>query len=331
VRFVVITALLLANVAISPAAVTLDSLGKYLTRHGYGGAQLAHPENFYFLPFQSNGKPGNFLVDTGSPTSLIFRANLSQLGLSETKTTFRASGAFGKSTEAYGLTTIKALTTGNCTLTNVPATVAPGTADTPFYRSHSNGLLGLRELVAFGAFLDLGHRLIYLRPSRPSADVSTEISSILLREGYTAVPFSLTNYHLRAAGALDGRPCYFVIDTGGYITLLDADFARRAKLNIRATRLTAESFGVRTQLGMAISRSIRIGPYEIRNASASIGHLTPAVIGHTSDVAGILGVEYLATNSAIFDFVGGKMYLRPRLPPRTRSGKVTKRRILGPA
>ena len=149
-------------------AVALDALGLYLSKEGYGGAQLVHPENFYYLPIQFNGKRGNLLIDTGAPASLIFRQSLKTLGLTESKTKVPVSGAFGSSRQFFGLTTIKALTVGNCTLTNVPVTVARGTGGDMFSRSRSNGLLGLRELIKFGAVLDLPNRLVYLRPSRPS-------------------------------------------------------------------------------------------------------------------------------------------------------------------
>jgi hypothetical protein len=78
------------------------------------------------------------------------------------------SGAFGRGRDVYGLTTIKALTAGNCTLTNMPISVA---SDSSFSRPRSNGLLGLRELVKFGAVLDLRNHLLYLRPSRPGDSV----------------------------------------------------------------------------------------------------------------------------------------------------------------
>jgi predicted aspartyl protease len=311
-RSVFASILLLSNIVACRAAVTLDTLGAYLTKHGYGGALLVHPENFYLLPFQSNGKPGNFLVDTGSPTSLIFRSSLKRLDLIESKTTNQLSGAFGKGREVYGLTTIKALTAGNCTLTNVPVTVASGSADTPFSRPHSNGLLALRELVMFGAVLDLQNRLVYLRPSRPSGNVGAEIKSILMRQGYTPVPLSLADYHLRIAGALNGVPCYFLVDTGGYVTALNAVFAARAKLKVVPTTLVAEGLGGWSPVGITVFPSLRIGNYEIKHGSASIVRLNPEMVESTSEIAGLLGVEYLATNSAIFDFISGTMYLRPR-------------------
>jgi predicted aspartyl protease len=311
VLFAVIT--LLLDLDIGRSALTLDALGLYLTKNGYGGAQLVQLGNFYHLPIQSGGKPGNLLVDTGSPMTLIFRSSLQRLNLIESKTTDRVGGAFGRGRDVYGRTTIKALTAGNCTLTNMPVAIASGSADSSFSHPDSNGLFGLRELVKFGAVLDLRHHLVYLRPWRPSDSVGSEIKSILLRQGYTAVPLLLRKNHVYVASALNGVPCYFIVDTGGYVTVLDNDFATRAKLKVAPTRLFAEGFGSRTAVGITIFPSLRVGNYEIKNGSASVARLNPEVLGSHPLIAGIIGVEYLAINRAIFDFVSGTMYLRPPL------------------
>jgi predicted aspartyl protease len=309
-----IAVVFLFDLGLSQGAVTLDAAGLYLTKHGYGGSQLIHPSNFYVLPIQSNNKPGNLLVDTGAPHTLIFRSSLRRLDLIETKTKLPVKGAFGAGRDSLGLTTIKAFTTGNCTLTNVPVAVAPGGADTNLSRTNSNGLFGLRELIRFGAVLDLPSRLVYLRPSRPGGDVGATIKSILLHEGYTSVPLSIANFHLRINGQVNGVPCSLLVDTGAYLTLLDQNFASRAKIRVTSTPLVAQGIGGSSALGMGTLASLRMGNYEIRNASATIAHLGPDVLARSGsvDVAGFVGVEYLATNSAIFDFVTGTMYLRPR-------------------
>ena len=77
--------ILLLTAGVDRGVVTLDALGLYLAKNGYGGAQLVHLGNFYHLPIQSNGKSGNLIVDTGSPTTLIFRSSLTRLNLIESK------------------------------------------------------------------------------------------------------------------------------------------------------------------------------------------------------------------------------------------------------
>ena len=304
--------ILLLHLDISHGAVRLDALGLYLTKNGYGGAQLVQLGNFFHLPIQSSGKPSNLVVDTGSPSTLIFRSSLNALNLNESRTTERVIGPFGRGRDVYGLTTIKTLTAGNCTLTNVPAAVASGSADSAFSRAHSHGLFGLRELVKFGAVLDLPNHLVYLRPTRPGNSVGSGIKSILSGQGYTAVPLLLRGHHVLVACALNGFPCYFIVDTGGYVTTLDADFAARTKLKVADTRLVAEGFNGSSSVGITTFPSLRIGNYQIQNGSASVVRFNPELLGSHSLVAGIIGVEYLSINRAIFDFVSGTMYLRPR-------------------
>src|ERR1700736_718158 len=69
--------------------VKLDALGAYLVTHGYGGAQLVESSQYFHVPVVVNGKPAHLLLDTGAPTSLIFRWSLKRLDLTETKTDTR--------------------------------------------------------------------------------------------------------------------------------------------------------------------------------------------------------------------------------------------------
>src|SRR5215471_13461384 len=129
--------ILLLDLGVSRGGIVLDALGLYLTKNRYGGAQLVRVGNFYHLPINSNGRPANLIIDTGSPTTLIFRSSVKALGVSELRTNRQVSTVFGQSREFYGTVTIKALTAGNCTFINVPADVVPALS----YSNHS-GVLG---------------------------------------------------------------------------------------------------------------------------------------------------------------------------------------------
>jgi hypothetical protein len=180
--------------------------------------------------------------------------------------------------------------------------------------TNSSGLLGLRELVKFGAVLDFPNQLIYLRPSRPGKDVADAIRSILLKQGYTPVPLSVKDFHIRIPGAVNAFPCSFVVDTGSYFTTLDRNFVSRAKIQVQPTPFEATSLDGSSPVGMGIIGSLRFGSYELRRASVSVESLSPQTVGRgtSSEAAGLIGVEYLGMNSAIFDFIAGTMYLRPR-------------------
>ena len=296
------------------AAVKLDTLGDYLTKNGYGGAQLISTGKFYHLPIQSNGKAGHFVVDTGSPTTLIFRSSVKPLALNETKTDAHVRGAFGQGSERYGVAVINSLTAGNCTFRNIPVAIAPDVGASNTY-GRPNGLFGLRELVKFGAVLDLSHRIVYLRPSRPDNQVAVAIKRILEPNGWRPIRLSLERNHLRVPGEANNVPCHFLVDTGAFLTALDRNFAAAARIPTQATHATAHGVGKSSgSVGLATFRSLWIGDYQIKKASASVLNLDPDVLGRgtMSEVEGLVGLEYLALNSAIFDFVSGTLYLRPR-------------------
>jgi predicted aspartyl protease len=287
------------------------ALGDYLIKNGYGAAPLAHPVNYYHLPVRADGQAGYLTIDTGAPTSLVFRSSLKSLRLTEAKTNRHVIGAFGRASDVFGSATIRTLVAGNCTLTNVPVIVATGRGDSMLDNIRPSGVIGLRELVRYHAVLDLKNRLIYFQAS-PSNHSSSEIRAILLKDGYTLVPLSLADSHLQIAGSLNSVPCRVVVDTGAYLTVFSRDFVNRAGLKTIATPFVAEALGGSSKVGMVKFASLRIGNYEIRNGSATVAPLNREIFGSPSGIAGLLGAEYLGMNWAVFDFASRTMYLRPR-------------------
>lgn len=310
-------ALVFSVLAIAPCdgAVALGALGQFLASRGYGGAQLVHPGNLFRLPINSNGKAGDLVVDTGASTSLIYRASLNKLGLTVTETEHAVHGAFGKGREKFGRTTIQSLTMGNCVLLNMPVVVASDKEGRGVFRRYgsSDGLLGLREMVSYGAVLDLGNRLLFVRPNGPSKEIGAGVRSILTSQGYTPVKLVTLRSHIHADGAINGMPCNFVVDTGAYLTAIDREAAAKARIGGYRTEVVADGLGPSGgEIRLAKFPSLRIGTYEIKSASATVVKFDSEVIGRGTDTedAGLLGAEYLGQNSAVFDFNSSMLYLK---------------------
>ena len=297
----------------SQAAVSLDPLGSFLTSHGYGGAQLVSSGQFFHLPIVYEGKAAHLVIDTGTPATLIFRSSVKRLRLSETLTNAQVSGAFGQGQERYGVAIMRSFHAGNCTVENVPVAIAPDMTSMNIY-GRPNGLLGLRELMKFGAVLDLEHRMVYLHPSPLQRELSAEMKTILQSGGWTPVAMTLTSRLLRVPGEANDKPCHFLVDTGAFVTALDRNFAEAAKISARPTHVTAHGVGhTASSVGLATFGSLWIGNYQIKQPSASVLALDSRMLsrGTMSEVAGLLGIDYLAMNSAVIDFVSGTLYLRP--------------------
>jgi predicted aspartyl protease len=307
--------LLVLGCGIAHGSAPLSALDAFVVSKGYGGAQFVAAENTYRLPISANGKVGDLTIDTGSPTSIIFRGSLRKFGLTPTETKEQVHGVFGKSNDTVGIVTIHQLTMGNLGLMNVKAAVVADYYSGGWYRPYgaSDGLLGLREMYRYGAVLDLRNNLLLAHPGGKVADISGGIRSILTKEGYTPVALSLVDDHLQVPAVVNGVSCKLVVDTGAGFTVLDRKFARNARIGGYDTGLNARGLGVRGRgMGYAHFTELKLGDFKITDVSVTLSDLTEGLTRGKSNAAGLLGAEYLGFCGAIFDFNSNTLYLRPR-------------------
>ncbi len=298
-------------------AAPLNALDQLVVSRGYGGAQFIQYLNTYRLPISANGKTGDLTIDTGAPSSVIFKATLSKFGLTQQNTDIAVGGAFGRGTEKFGLTTIHQLAMGNCTLMNVKAVVVSDPHSGGVYRQYglSDGLFGLREMLKYGAVLDVSNHLLMAHPGGAVRGLSEGIRSILQKQGYTAIDLAVAGGHLHVAAVVNGTPCRLVVDTGAFLTVLDEGFARKAHLGGYSTGQYAQGFGTKARpIRVSQFPEFKVGDFMIRNASVTITSLDSGLLegGKEKAAVGLLGAEYLGLHGAVFDFSSGTLYLRPK-------------------
>ncbi|MEO7167728.1 MAG: aspartyl protease family protein [Spartobacteria bacterium] len=298
-------------------AVALSALDQFVVSHGYGGAQFVQIQNTYRLPINVNGQAGDLTIDTGAPTSIIFKAALKKYGLTTEETKHKVHGAFGEGQEKIGLTTIRQLAMGNCTLLNVKAAVLSDFGSGGLYRAYgaSDGLFGLREMVKYGAVLDVANHLLLVHPGGPQKGISGGIASLLAKQGYTGVGLSFISSHLWVDAVVNGMKCRLIVDTGAFLTTLDAGFAREARIGGYNSGVYARGLGTKARpIRTAQFPEFKVGDFMIQNASVTITELDPELLSGQgkAKAAGLLGADYLGRHGAIFDFNNGTLYLRPR-------------------
>ena len=301
-------------------AAPLTALDRYVVEHGYGGAQFLAVRNTYRLPIVANGKVGDLTIDTGAPNSVIYKATLNKFGLSAKATDVAVHGAFGKGDEKVSVTNIAQLAMGNCTLMNVKAGVLSDPNSGGLYRTYgtSDGLFGLREMVRFGAVLDLANKLLLVHPGGPAKGISPGIRTLLSGQGYTPVELAVVEGHLRVAATINGTPCTLVVDTGAYFTTVDQQFARKARIGGYDSSVYAQGLGNKTRpIRVARFPDFKLGNFTVPNASVTITDLDPEVLGTggTQPGAGLLGADYLGLLGAIIDLNSNTLYLRPQAKP----------------
>lgn len=296
-------------------AAPLSALDHFVVSHGYGGAQFVRAVNTYRLPIKANGKVGDLTIDTGSPSSIIFRASAKKFGLQPTATDIPVHGVFGKGEEKVGIVTIQQLAMGNLNLMNVRAAVLSDWNSGGLYRPYglSDGLFGLQEMVKYGVVLDLDNRLLLAHPGGQVKEISSGIRSILTKQGYTPIDLATVDDHLQIPAVVNGVACKLMVDTGAYFTVLDRKFSHKAKIGGRDTNIISRGLGTGGR-GVSYSQfsELKVGDFAIKNASVTIADLDVDITAGKSQAAGLLGAEYLGLHGAVFDFNDGTLYLRPK-------------------
>jgi predicted aspartyl protease len=297
-------------------AAPLSALDQYVVAHGYGGAQFVAHENAYRLPIVANGKVGDLTIDTGAPNTIIYRATLGKFGLTAQGTDVAVHGAFGKGEEKVGATIIPRLAMGNCTLINVKAAVLSDPRSGGLYRTYgtSDGLFGLREMIRYGAVLDLANNLLLVHPGGPAKGISPGIRSLLTRQGYMPIGLTIVRGHLQVAAMVNGTPCQLIVDTGAFFTTLDQQFARKARIGGYESRAYMQGLGTNARpIRVSQFPEFKVGDFKITNASVTITELDPEMLGsgEKTGAAGLLGADYLGLHGAIIDLNSMTLYLRP--------------------
>ncbi|MGB8340465.1 MAG: pepsin/retropepsin-like aspartic protease family protein [Chthoniobacterales bacterium] len=311
---VIVPALLLVlTCATAHSSAPLTALDAFVVSHGYGGAQFVTVENAYRIPMSANSKVGDLTIDTGSPTSIIFKASVKKFGLLPTETNEHVHGAFGKGKEKISVVTIHQLTMGNLTLMNVKAAVVSdfvGNGLRPY--GLTDGLFGLREMLKYGVVLDLNNHLLLAHPGGQMKGIVDGIHSILTKQGYTPVQLSLVEEHLEVPAVVNNTPCKLIVDTGAFFTVIGREFARKARIGGYDTGLNAQGLGTNGRgIGYSHFSELKVGDFPIKNASVTISDLDAEITGGKLQAGGLLGAEYLGLHGAIFDFNSGTLYLRP--------------------
>ncbi|MEO5717841.1 MAG: aspartyl protease family protein, partial [Chthoniobacterales bacterium] len=279
-------------------AVALNTLDQYVVAHGYGGAQFIQIDNTYRLPIIANGKAGDLTIDTGSPSAVVFQAVMKKFGLAREETNRAVHGAFGKGTEKVGRTSIAQLAMGNCTLLNVKAAVISEPGGSGLYRQYgaTDGLFGLREMLNYGAVLDISNHLLLVNPRGQTKSISGGVRSILTKQGYTPVDLTIKDGHLHVAAVINGTPCRLVVDTGAFLTVIDEGFARQARLGGYNTGAYAQGFGTKARpIQVSQFPEFKIGDFMIKNVAVTITTLDPELLGGgvKNAAVGLLGADYL--------------------------------------
>jgi Aspartyl protease len=276
-------------------------LNSFLKYEGFGVVKLkqknldSDPKRLV-IDAEINRVSGLLEVDTGAGGTVIARGSLKRFRLVEHKTSFGVP-TFGEQfapTKFWGLAKLDTLAVGNSVIHAVPVAVKE--------IQQLDGFLGTPELHRVGAVLDSVGSALYLARGGPSRRTSDRLAAMLQRNGFTQIPLRLNpDHHLEVDCSIDGVPSIVLVDTGSQFTFIDERIGTRAGITMKQS-ITADN----APLSIGRVKKFAIGDFEIRDADICFVDLKKA--DHPSTY--LLGISELASNFAIIDIGGLKMYLR---------------------
>ena len=147
-----------------------------------------------------------------------------------------------------------------------------------------------------------------------TASATTPYDSIMQAEGYDVVPlFKTRTGHITVTLQVNGKPCVFLVDTGGGATLIDIDKKDKYKLVPLSVKDYAAGIGSATPLVRTMG-TFGVNGAEVRNDSLflmDISYINAEFKKYRSQqVDGVLGTDFLEKHKAIIDYSRSALYLK---------------------
>ena len=140
--------------------------------------------------------------------------------------------------------------------------------------------------------------------------------SVMLSKGYDEVKlFKTRTGHITATLSVNGKPCIFLVDTGGGATLIDK--SKRDKFGLEASRTGDYAVGIGSASALIkTTATLRINGYDIEEKGLylmDISYINHEFRkNHAQQVDGVLGTDFLDKYKTVIDYSKCKMYLRIR-------------------
>jgi predicted aspartyl protease len=271
--------------------------------------------NHLFAPVLINRKPAWFAVDTGAALTIVDTKKAHELGLSPLGKTVELPNQIEVNDHAAPVATLQNLSLGRIGLGSGPVALIDLTAFRARLRTDGtavpmDGILGLDILEEYKAIIDCSQQRIYMQIESPSelAGVQQDIR----RQHLKSIPMRITRSGaLEIEGTLNGRRYSFVVDTGGFTTLIPVQVASEVGIPIIHTGVNAKGIHSKARAVWAgIAPQMNLGRYSLGTTVVGITALPPGPEDLRYEFGGLLGADFFFEHHGIIDVGSQKLYFR---------------------
>jgi predicted aspartyl protease len=270
--------------------------------------------NHLFVSVRVNNRPAWFAVDTGAALSIVDSSKAKLLGLSKSTSVVRVPKQIEVNNRIVPVAVVDSLYVGRDYLGSGPVALIDlrdfqARLRGSGHRVTMDGIIGLDILQRYNAVIDCRNQRIYL--TDPSKDAGAVIK--LAKKGrYNAVPMRITH-----SGALEvegriGRNRYsFVVDTGGFATLVPSQVARQNGIPVIGTTVNAKGIHSKERpVGVTIAPEFDLGKYPLGPALIGVTGLPEGPEDLRYQFGGLIGADFFFERNGIIDVGSKTLYFK---------------------
>ncbi|MBV8813967.1 MAG: aspartyl protease family protein [Verrucomicrobia bacterium] len=272
--------------------------------------------NHLFAPVLVNRKPAWFAVDTGAALTIVDSKKAQALGLSSLGKTVELPQQIEVNDRVVPVANVQNLRVGYANLGSGPVALIDLTAFRAKLQAGGtqvpmDGILGLDILERYRAIIDCSQQRIYMQIG--SSDDLAPAQQEVRRQRLKSVPMRITRSGaLEVVGLLNGHRYSFVVDTGGFTTLLPIQVALQSGIPTLRAGVSAKGIHSKTRaVWLGIASRMEIGRYNLGTAVVGVTALPPGPEDLSYPFGGLLGADFFFQHHGIIDVGNQRLYFSP--------------------
>ena len=307
--------LVVSRVVFLGAAALLCAVGPARAYEAGGGIALSRSTgNHLFAPVRINEKPAWFAVDTGAALTIVDTTKAKALGLQYQGTEVQVPRQIEVNNRVVPVAHVDALEVGSTNLGSGPVALIDLKDFRGRLRETGNyvamdGIIGLDIMQRYGAVIDCGNQRIYLQTQ---GDPAGDLLRYVRARHYKSVPLRIARSGALEVEAQLGSNRYsFVVDTGGFATLVTLKVAAQNGVPVLGTTVNARGIHSKERpVGLGLTPMLQIGSYRLGPTLVGVTALPEGPEDLRYPFGGLIGADFLFNRHGVIDIKDQRLYFK---------------------
>jgi predicted aspartyl protease len=268
--------------------------------------------NHLFVSVRVNKRPAWFAIDTGAALSIVDSQKAKSLGLTPSNRKVRVPKQIEVNSRIVPVAFIDNLQVGPNDLGSGPVALIDlrefhARLRDSGSRVAMDGIIGLDILQKYNAVIDCRNERIYLDSTDSRAIVDSARSN-----HFKSVPLGITKSGaLEAEGSIAKNRYSFVVDTGGFASLIPERVARQNGVSVIRTTVHAKGIHAGERpVGVALVPELVLGKNVLGPVLVGVTGLPEGPEGLKFPFGGLVGGDFLFERSGIIDVGNKTLYFK---------------------